>query len=187
MKYKIKHNSGDITINITNKNIDKHIVVDGIVVSRKCGDCNRLKNVNDFGTRNLNGALSIRTKCKQCTKVRLLISRSFVAFSKGSSTEKIIGTSYNNFLEWLDSGDLNHNDKGIHIDHIIPQSIGETKEDMILLNNYTNLQLMTAEDNLEKGNRFILASQLEKSLSNSLNSERLLELVSNSKIIILED
>jgi len=184
MIFKIKHTSGDCEINISKRNEDKHIVKDGVVVSRKCGDCNNFLDVNNFTLRNIKGKKKVCTKCKQCHKVRGLITRSFVEFSKGSRTEDILGTSYGEFIEWLDSGDLNHKDKGIHIDHIIPQSLGQTQEDMVLLNNYTNLQLMTAEDNLEKSNKFILASHFEKSLNSSKNPDRLMELVANSKIII---
>ena len=150
MNYKIKHKDGECVINITKRNAHKNIVNGDYVVSRQCGDCNRFQDVNNFTLRNKNGEKKICTKCKQCHKVRGLITRSFVEYSKGSRTEEILGTSYGNFIEWLDSGEFKHSDKGMHIDHIIPQSLGETQEDMVLLNNYTNLQLMTAEDNLEK-------------------------------------
>ena len=39
----------------------------------------------------------------------------------------------------------------LHIDHIIPISSAKTKEDVIKLNHYSNLQYLFAEDNLEKG------------------------------------
>ena len=37
-----------------------------------------------------------------------------------------------------------------HIDHIVPLATAQTEEDVIKLCHYTNLQLLTAKDNLEK-------------------------------------
>ena len=39
----------------------------------------------------------------------------------------------------------------VHIDHIIPLVTAKTEEDIIKLNHYTNLQLLTPEDNMAKG------------------------------------
>lgn len=37
-----------------------------------------------------------------------------------------------------------------HIDHKIPLATAKSKEDIIKLCHYTNLQLLTAEDNMKK-------------------------------------
>ncbi len=42
------------------------------------------------------------------------------------------------------------NQEALHIDHIIPLSFAKTKEHMEALCHYSNLQLLTAEDNLKK-------------------------------------
>lgn len=39
----------------------------------------------------------------------------------------------------------------VHIDHITPLVTAKTKEDVVKLNYYTNLQLLTPEDNMAKG------------------------------------
>lgn len=49
------------------------------------------------------------------------------------------GMSWNNHGRW-------------HIDHIIPLSSATSKEELIKLCHYTNLQALWAEDNLKKGN-----------------------------------
>ena len=41
----------------------------------------------------------------------------------------------------------------VHIDHIIPLATAKTKEEVIKLCYYTNLQLLKAKDNIEKGNK----------------------------------
>ena len=44
--------------------------------------------------------------------------------------------------------------KDYHIDHIIPLASAECDEDFLILNHYTNLQLLKAEDNIRKGSRW---------------------------------
>ena len=39
----------------------------------------------------------------------------------------------------------------VHIDHIVPLATANTEEEVIKLCHYTNLQLLKAKDNLEKG------------------------------------
>lgn len=50
------------------------------------------------------------------------------------------GMSWDNYGEW-------------HIDHIIPISKGKTKDEILRLSHYTNLQPMWAEENWSKGCR----------------------------------
>lgn len=51
------------------------------------------------------------------------------------------GMSWDNYGEW-------------HIDHIIPLCKGKTKEGILELSHYTNLQPLWAEDNFKKGGRY---------------------------------
>lgn len=91
-------------------------------------------------------------RCKLNT--RKLLSASFKrnGFSKNSKTETILGCSFEEFkqhieslwLPWMNwdnyglyNGELNY---GWDIDHIIPSSIAITEEDILKLNHYTNLQ-----------------------------------------------
>lgn len=41
----------------------------------------------------------------------------------------------------------------VHIDHIIPLATAQSEDDVIRLCHYTNLQLLTAQDNLKKGSK----------------------------------
>lgn len=81
-------------------------------------------------------------------------------FTKSSHTYEILGISYEDCLNYFfenaklrypdfDSKDFLENNK-YHIDHKIPLSTAKTEEDVIRLCHYTNLQLLTKEDNLAK-------------------------------------
>ena len=58
------------------------------------------------------------------------------------STKFTEGMLWENYGEW-------------HIDHIIPISSANTKDDVYRLSHYTNLQPLWKEDNLKKGNKII--------------------------------
>ena len=83
----------------------------------------------------------------------------FNGYVKNSKTEEILGCSFELFKEYLESkfepwmtwenhgkfnSELNY---GWDIDHIIPLDSAETEEDIINLNNYTNLQPLCSYTN----------------------------------------
>jgi hypothetical protein len=101
-----------------------------------------------------------------------LISKSFKAngYKKSSRTHEILGCSFEEFKLYLESkfedwmtwdnkglynGELNY---GWDIDHIIPISNSKTKEDVVLLNHFTNLQPLCSYTN-----RYIKKNLLEDS------------------------
>ena len=94
------------------------------------------------------------TQFNLSSALRSIICNSFRrnGYVKNSKTHQIIGCSFEEFKQYLESkfepwmnwsnrgkynGELNH---GWDIDHITPLSSVETEEDMIRLNHYTNLQ-----------------------------------------------
>ena len=102
--------------------------------------------------------------------LRSMISNSFklVGSSKSLKTENILGCTFEEFKDYLESkfedwmtwdnrglynGELNY---GWDIDHIIPLSIAETEEEIIKLNHYTNLQPLCS-----KVNRYIKKNKYE--------------------------
>jgi len=90
--------------------------------------------------------------------IRNRMSQAFRKTSwKKDGSELLIGCSFNiakehienNFklgMSWSNHGEW-------HIDHIIPLSSAKTKDELIKLCHYTNLQPLWAIDNLSKGNK----------------------------------
>lgn len=80
-------------------------------------------------------------------------------YSKTSKTNKILGCSYKQFKQHLESQFQegmtwdNYGRNGWHIDHIYPVSKARDEEHLLELNHYTNLQPLWEKDNIAKGNR----------------------------------
>lgn len=75
---------------------------------------------------------------------------------KSESLEKILGCTtkefYNHLLKtyYNNYGEDYNGTQEVNIDHIIPVVTAKTKEDVYNLFHYSNLQLLTAEDNGKK-------------------------------------
>lgn len=69
--------------------------------------------------------------------------REYVGCS-ASDFKKHIESQFTNGMSWENQGEW-------HIDHIIPLASANTKEDVIRLTHYTNLQPLWAVDNFRKG------------------------------------
>lgn len=93
-------------------------------------------------------------------RIRALIRKSFIrrGQTKSKRTEEILGCSIDFFINYLiKTYEDNYNEKWdwkylkeVHIDHIKPLAEVNTKEEVIELCHYTNLQLLKAKDNLDK-------------------------------------
>lgn len=91
-------------------------------------------------------------------QLRCLISKSFSRkkYIKNIKTKDIIGCEFDFFYNYLLSTYKNNYGyewdeiEKVHIDHIIPLATAKTKEEVIKLNHYTNLQLLKAKDNWQK-------------------------------------
>ena len=87
-------------------------------------------------------------------RVRYAIYR-YIKDKGGRSSIDILGCEIDKLKEHLteqfSEGMTWDNHGEWHIDHIIPLSSANTKEEVIKLNHYTNLQPLWAKDNLSKG------------------------------------
>ena len=91
-----------------------------------------------------------------------LRSRTYKAFKNGgynknTKTAKTLGAPFQEVFDHLENlfteGMSWENQGEWHVDHIIPLASANTKEELIALCHYTNLQPLWAEDNLSKGSK----------------------------------
>lgn len=100
-------------------------------------------------------------------QARLLIWRSFnhKEYTKPNRSEEILGCKISDFVSylrqtWLDKYGGEWNGQPCHIDHIVPLAIAKTEEDIVRLCHYTNLRLLTPEDNMEKSDKLITKEEV---------------------------
>lgn len=92
-------------------------------------------------------------------RMRARLSEAFRAkgFKRGSTTEKILGCSWEFLLSYLESrfreGMTWENRGKWHIDHITPLASAKTEEEIMSLCRYTNLQPLWSHENQSKGAR----------------------------------
>lgn len=94
-------------------------------------------------------------------QIRKMIYNSFYRkkHNKNNKCENILGCSYKIFAEHLLKTFVDNYGyewdgiEKIHIDHIVPLAKATTKEEIINLCHYTNLQLLKAKDNLSKSSK----------------------------------
>jgi hypothetical protein len=97
---------------------------------------------------------------KLMCNLRTLIGNSMKngGFTKTTKTAQILGCSFDEFkvhienqfaegMSWDNHGEW-------HYDHVTPISWGQTEQEIIALNHFSNFQPLWEEDNLKKGNRF---------------------------------
>lgn len=87
---------------------------------------------------------------------------------KNSTTKKLLGCEIQEaWRHLLKTYEINYgrpwDGEPYHIDHIVPLSIAKTKEDVVKLCHYTNLQMLTPEDNRIKSDRTDWESAYQKS------------------------
>lgn len=90
-------------------------------------------------------------------QIGLLIWRSFnqKEYIKPARSEEILGCTRDFFVKylkqtWLDEYGVEWAGQPCHIDHIVPLATANTKGDVMRLCHYTNLRLLTPEDNIDK-------------------------------------
>ena len=104
---------------------------------------------------------------KLSRNIRSNISQAFKrgGFSKKSKTANILGCSFEDFAIFLEqNSELKLSDTH-HIDHVIPLAWAKNEQEILLLNHYSNFQLLTPEDNLLKSDNPPKSSNLNRVLS----------------------
>ena len=104
------------------------------------------------------------------SQIRHLINMSFRrrGLQKRGKTEKIVGCDFETFNNYLLNTFKNNygyeydGKEEVHVDHIIPLSTATSEEELLKLNHYSNLQLLKAKDNLDKGDKIDWVLKNEK-------------------------
>jgi hypothetical protein len=100
-------------------------------------------------------------------------------YSKKTKTYNILKCDFNFFIEFLNGVASNGYTYGVgnlHLDHVIPISLAETEDELILLNHYSNYQLLSADENLAKSNRYVNPTNLKRVLEHHPNPDKIREI-----------
>lgn len=149
---------------IERKGTDYYRVIPGYTYSVKRKEYHKAYSKMHKDRLNREAARRKKESREECPIFRLrdnlrsLISQAFryKGIKRTKRTLDILGCSFEFFQEYLKRtaidryGKWGENTK-YHIDHIIPLVTAKTEEELIMLNHYTNLQLLYPEDNLKKG------------------------------------
>jgi hypothetical protein len=135
--------------------------------NKKCSWCDEIKPRCNFRYN--------RLKCRTCERddpldkfKRIVRGRIHNALSKKSmNTVKYLGTSSNEYLQWILHNEKNYTldnrGKEWHIDHVIPLSRFnlENEEEQLIAFNWRNTMPLSPKENLSKNNKIVL-SQIEQ-------------------------
>lgn len=110
-------------------------------------------------------------------KIRGSIKR-YIKDGKSKRTSEILGCSFE-FLHLRLNLQAYNNP---HIDHIVPQSWANTEDDIYTLNHWSNFQILEANENISKGNRFCLKSNVEEVLKNHPHPEKVISIIKDNSI-----
>jgi len=118
---------------------------------------------------------------KLTCSIRKNIGNSLIksGYTKKAKSYNILKCEYNFFMDWLNGKASNGYTYGIdnlHLDHVIPISLAETEDEAYLLNHYSNFQLLTSEDNISKGNRYVNPTNLKRVLEHHPNPDKIREI-----------
>jgi hypothetical protein len=102
-------------------------------------------------------------------------------YTKRNKTYTILKCDYNFFMKWLNGLASNGYTYGIgdlHLDHVVPISLAETEDEAYLLNHYSNYQLLSADENLAKSNRYVNPINLKRVLEHHPEPNKIKEIYS---------
>ena len=110
-------------------------------------------------------------------RIRQSIKRQ--GYSKKTKTYNILKCEYYFFIEFLNGVASNGYTYGVgnlHLDHVVPISLAETEEEILLLCHYSNYQLLNATENVSKGNRYVNPLNLARVLEHHPNPDKIREI-----------
>ena len=118
-------------------------------------------------------------KLKVSIRSNIRTSLKNYGYSKNTKTFNILKCEFNFFIEFLNGIASNGYTFGIgnlHLDHVIPISLAQTEDEILLLCHYSNYQLLTAEENMAKSNRYVNPLNLARVLEHHPNPDKIREI-----------
>lgn len=121
---------------------------------------NNRNKINNYISKRTKKDPLFKMSCRIRSLIRISLKRR--GYSKSSKTHKILGCSFSefkNFIEnkfepWMNWDNYgvfaNEYNKTWQFDHIIPVSIANSENELIILNYYTNFRPLCSKKNLEK-------------------------------------
>jgi hypothetical protein len=100
-------------------------------------------------------------------------------YDKKTKTYNMLKCDYNFFMQWLNgiaSNSYTFGLKDLHLDHVVPVSLAQTEDELLLLNHYSNFQLLSADENLVKSNRYVNPLNLARVLEHHPNPDKIREI-----------
>ena len=87
--------------------------------------------------------------------------RTYLKNGKSKRTSEILGCIYEQLLL-----NLGHPPEDAHLDHIVPQGLAESEEEIYTLNHWSNFQWLPAQENMSKSSNFTYKHNLDHVLKN---------------------
>jgi len=118
----------------------------------------------------------------RCTvRVNLVTSLKRQGYSKKTKTYNMLKCEYDFFLEWLNGIASNGYTYGVgdlHLDHVVPVSLAQTEDEILLLCHYSNYQLLSADENLLKKDFYVNPTNLKRVLEHHPEPNKIKEIYS---------
>jgi len=102
--------------------------------------------------------------------------RRYLENGKSKRTAEILGCSYEQFYL-----NLGAPPEDAHLDHIIPQSLANTEEEIYLLNHWSNFQWLSDYENMSKGHRYTRHHKYQHVLRNHPEPDKIRAIVIRAK------
>ena len=100
-------------------------------------------------------------------------------YTKKTKTYNMLKCDYNFFMQWLNgiaSNGYQYGFGNLNLDHVIPISLAQTEDEAILLCHYSNYQLLSAHENVTKGNRRVNPLNLARVLEHHPDPDKIKEI-----------
>jgi hypothetical protein len=132
---------------------------------KKCNDCvtKRKKELAKKHEKQKHERIMNDPVAKSIKNARRMIVSAFryVGSKKNSRTYDVIGLNATEFYQWLmNVSRVKPETHDVHIDHVIPISFAQSKDEVLALSHFSNLQWLTHDQNIRKRNEKIKESDL---------------------------